>query len=793
MSQAEPFLISTSQNKKREAEAYLRDQNELAQRQSALWQVYMMECRKHMATASAAIEQLRARLDEEIEKHAGSQDAVEELTRQLAAATTEFKAAEKEADKVGKEFAKFEREALQSEEKRKHVEGKRKKVEKSLADEKRAISAAKTAFADAEEQAEKLQGEIAQLEASLEKEETKLESIRESLKDKTQDFTAKIEARQRELEPWTAKIIAKRNEKEIAVGERDLLVGREEEARAKIEEAQEALRELEEDAEGQNHTIDSLRKEKAELAGKVRSAEQQLQGMRADETKLRSSATSARNKVEEAKAASSSQETKNQVLASLSRQAELGMIKGFHGRLGSLGIIEEKYDVAISTACPGLDSIVVDNVDGGQACIEHLRKNNLGRANFILLDSLDKSPIPAVKTPEDTPRLFDLVKSASPRYAAAFYHQLRDTLVADNLAHANRLAYGATRWRVVTLDGQLIDKSGAMSGGGARVARGAMSSKPRGEEMTPEKMARLEKERALLEGQLRSHLNAMQEIQATVERCRTRGPEIDIELDKAQMAVEVGKQRRRDGEQRLKEIQAEAKLDASESARVAQLEKLISSHDAELVKFARATETIESAIKELQDRILEVGGIELRTQQSKVDGMNQMIELTNERLTKATVAGKKSEKDLAKAQQHVVDHEKSLSALEAELAGVNSGVNVNSKDADAAQLKVQKARDNLEDLQSKREEIQEKLDEFTEGVNAFRALEVSLGRAAAGDLLLTYLACRWDSSKSSRTTRSRSPTTGSVLLTGPRSMHRCRSTNSMKERLELKTMSRRPL
>ena len=42
----------------------------------------------------------------------------------------------------------------------------------------------------------------------------------------------------------------------------------------------------------------------------------------------------------------------------------------------------------------------------------------------------------------------------------------RDSLVAENLQHANRIAYGAQRYQVITLNGELIQTSGAMSGGG---------------------------------------------------------------------------------------------------------------------------------------------------------------------------------------------------------------------------------------------------------------------------------------------------------------------------------------
>jgi len=53
---------------------------------------------------------------------------------------------------------------------------------------------------------------------------------------------------------------------------------------------------------------------------------------------------------------------------------------------GDLGAIDEKYDVAISTACGALDNIVVDTMDTAVKCVEFLRQNNLGVATFIGLD-----------------------------------------------------------------------------------------------------------------------------------------------------------------------------------------------------------------------------------------------------------------------------------------------------------------------------------------------------------------------------------------------------------------------
>ncbi|MQL91115.1 hypothetical protein Taro_023721 [Colocasia esculenta] len=51
-----------------------------------------------------------------------------------------------------------------------------------------------------------------------------------------------------------------------------------------------------------------------------------------------------------------------------------------------ISMIAAKYDVAISTACPGLDYIVVETTVAAQACVELLRKKNLGIATFMILE-----------------------------------------------------------------------------------------------------------------------------------------------------------------------------------------------------------------------------------------------------------------------------------------------------------------------------------------------------------------------------------------------------------------------
>ena len=149
---------------------------------------------------------------------------------------------------------------------------------------------------------------------------------------------------------------------------------------------------------------------------------------------------------------------------------------GILGRLGDLGSISADYDIAVSTACGMLDHIVVETTQGAQQCLEYLRINSLGRANFIPLDKMKKGAHDrAVETPENAPRLFDLIRMKNYNLASAFYLAVGNTLVAPDLETATRWAYEhGKRWRVVTIDGKLIETSGTMAGGGTTVKRGGM-------------------------------------------------------------------------------------------------------------------------------------------------------------------------------------------------------------------------------------------------------------------------------------------------------------------------------
>ena len=169
---------------------------------------------------------------------------------------------------------------------------------------------------------------------------------------------------------------------------------------------------------------------------------------------------------------------KHRITSELLKAQKEGKIHGLFGRLGDLGAIDQKYDVAISTACAQLDYLVVDTTTNARNIITYLRNNNIGTASIIILEKVswvEKFYKKNYQCPENTQRLIDLVKFDDKRLQNAFYFALRDTLVTSNIETATKVGYGQNRHRVVTLDGVIVEITGAMVGGG-KPRRGGMGN-----------------------------------------------------------------------------------------------------------------------------------------------------------------------------------------------------------------------------------------------------------------------------------------------------------------------------
>ncbi|NLI74015.1 MAG: chromosome segregation protein SMC [Euryarchaeota archaeon] len=140
-------------------------------------------------------------------------------------------------------------------------------------------------------------------------------------------------------------------------------------------------------------------------------------------------------------------------------------LRGVHGTIAELAQVDEKYTTAMNIAAGGrMQSIVVDNDGVAAECIRYLKRNSLGRATFLPLNKmLDGRPRgkAILASKEAIGFAIDLV-TFDEQYRAAFWYVFGDTVVVDTLDQARRLMGGI---RLVTMDGELLEASGAMVGG----------------------------------------------------------------------------------------------------------------------------------------------------------------------------------------------------------------------------------------------------------------------------------------------------------------------------------------
>ncbi|KIV96343.1 hypothetical protein PV10_00224 [Exophiala mesophila] len=713
------------EDKKNKALAFIRDENELAEKQSALYQIYIAECEDNTKVTEEAIQQIQEQLNAELEKHAGSEDTIKELEKAYTKAVKQYERIEKQAQELTKELAKYDKDNVKFEEKRKHILGKQKKAEKTATTSRLAASEARSLVEKHVDDIERKGRELVDLEQEMQREEQQLAVIRDDLKGKTQGLSEQIAVKQKSLEPWNEKINQKQSAIAVTQSELDILKEKANSGQKAIDQATEKIEQIEATKEEKLGEIEQRKHEQKRLDKDVRKIQDALQKLAASEPEVRSQISTARQKAEEARASLASSQNQGNVLKGLLRLKDSGRVDGFHGRLGNLGTIDEKFDVAISTACPSLENMVVDNVDVGQQCIEYLRKNNLGRANFILLDKLANRDLSPIQTPENVPRLFDLIRPKDPRFAPAFYSVMQNTLVAKDLEQANRIAYGARRWRVVTLDGQLIDVSGTMSGGGTRVARGAMSSKLVSD-TTKEQVQKLEAERDQLEKQFDVFQGRQRELESSLEEKQAEIPRIETAIQKIGLEVENCSKNLVDAEKRLQDLVAELANTSADDTLIKKLENTIAKLNEELRKLHSETASVEAEIQALQDKIMEVGGIQLRSQKARVDGLKERIDLLNEDVSTAEVAKTKNEKLIVKHEKAKLEADKELATLAKDSEKLDG--DLQSHQASAAEVR-SKAEQAQEEQAGQKEEVsalKKELDSQTSDLNSTRAHEIEM-------------------------------------------------------------------
>jgi chromosome segregation protein len=140
---------------------------------------------------------------------------------------------------------------------------------------------------------------------------------------------------------------------------------------------------------------------------------------------------------------------------------------GIYGTIAALSKVPTQYQTAIEVAAGNhVHDVVVDSSETAVNCVKHLKANRIGRATFLPLDKIREREGAHLKKFHGRPGVvgtaIDLI-TFNQKYWHAFSHVFGDTLVVDTIDTARKLGIGEARY--VTLDGDLVERSGAIIGG----------------------------------------------------------------------------------------------------------------------------------------------------------------------------------------------------------------------------------------------------------------------------------------------------------------------------------------
>lgn len=150
-------------------------------------------------------------------------------------------------------------------------------------------------------------------------------------------------------------------------------------------------------------------------------------------------------------------------------------LSGIHNALGNMIEVEERFSLAISVALGAASSyVVVDNEESAKSAIEYLKSNNLGRTTFLPINVIKPKGIDLqihdlIKTMPGFIDLADKLVSYDNKYHNIISNQLGSTIVTTDINSANLISKKINnRYRIVTLQGEVVNIGGSITGGSIR-------------------------------------------------------------------------------------------------------------------------------------------------------------------------------------------------------------------------------------------------------------------------------------------------------------------------------------
>ncbi len=362
-------------------------------------------------------------------------------------------------------------------------------------------------------------------------------------------------------------------------------------------------------------------------------------------------------------------------------------IRGVHAPLMKLGKVDEEYATAMEIAVGGrMANIVVDDEHVAATCIEVLKSAGAGRVTFVPLNKIVKCP-KSLNLPKDKGVIDFAINliDFDDEYLNAFYYAVGETLVVEDRETAHKLI---GKYRMVTLSGDLFEKSGSITGGsikktGLKFAQNSDSE-----------IDGFKKKQKELQDKYSALLAKRDSLEAKIEDVRSRNSNSVTELSKAKIELESEKVK---FENTQKTIDEKLEFIKNTEPEISALEKSLDKLEAEHVDLTEKMAVVQTEIEEIEALMNDA---DLKALKEKTAGVENEI--------------KRYEKIKADTNNDIDGLLSMNEFLKTTIKTHNENISNALEDNRKLAVDKEKFKAEIEDIQKELDELQVKIDEITE-------------------------------------------------------------------------------
>ncbi|WP_142826579.1 chromosome segregation protein SMC [Planococcus soli] len=349
---------------------------------------------------------------------------------------------------------------------------------------------------------------------------------------------------------------------------------------------------------------------------------------------------------------------------------EKGHLSGIRGAVAEIAQVEKNYAKAIETALGASSQhIVTENEQHAREAIDFLRKKRAGRSTFLPMTVMKARKIPdhtlaaISEHPSYINMAFELVQY-DPQYAMIIENLLGNVIIAEDLKGATAIAKTTgNRFRVVTLEGDIVNAGGSMTGGANKTQASFFSRKAELEQLLvqagelEETILNAEKTVQKEQAEVKAAEEAIQILRTEGEKYRDMEAESSIILREIEAVLKTTLERFQlfEAEQRNKAYDLTAITGRKETAS-ARLESIVGELDAITAKIDELT-LFKQQNESARDQVLE-----------KLAEQKSLHAVTKERVIQLTASEAELFERLEKSTRKLQEHQKELEWIQSEEA-----------------------------------------------------------------------------------------------------------------------------